>query len=44
MEVIEGVGHFLHVKRPRAVNERILASTVASAGARVKRRVQGCQG
>ena len=25
MEVIEGVGHFLHVERPRAVNERILA-------------------
>ena len=25
LEVIEGVGHFLHVQRPRAVNERILA-------------------
>jgi pimeloyl-ACP methyl ester carboxylesterase len=25
MEVIEGVGHFLHVERPGAVNERILA-------------------
>jgi pimeloyl-ACP methyl ester carboxylesterase len=25
MEVIEGVGHFLHVERPRAVNGRILA-------------------
>ncbi len=25
MEVIEGVGHFLHVERPHAVNERILA-------------------
>jgi pimeloyl-ACP methyl ester carboxylesterase len=25
MEVIEGVGHFLHLERPGAVNERILA-------------------
>jgi pimeloyl-ACP methyl ester carboxylesterase len=25
MEVIEGAGHFLHVERPGAVNQRILA-------------------
>jgi pimeloyl-ACP methyl ester carboxylesterase len=25
MEVIKGVGHFLHLERPGAVNERILA-------------------
>jgi pimeloyl-ACP methyl ester carboxylesterase len=25
MEVVEGVGHFLHVEKPAAVNDRVLA-------------------
>jgi pimeloyl-ACP methyl ester carboxylesterase len=25
MEVVEGAGHFLHVEKPAAVNDRVLA-------------------
>jgi pimeloyl-ACP methyl ester carboxylesterase len=34
LEVLPGVGHFLHIERPEAVNERILAWATASGGYR----------